>query len=219
MASEAYQEPAPLFDSLPYYDNDLEIHPILREKVQHELAVETQKIQQEGLHPRIPPPTELFVNNPLLAAELERVGARQPLAAIDTSRYQLTLSSVTPSNEEEWKSALDGAYAQLEHQRIRHNNLALLQQYGNNAWRVHNYLLEADAKKAEKLLEELKEKTTSLNRERKNNQTRLGDQLTSLESRWTELISSILQIELANVALEAEVARLNERETELAGAL
>jgi predicted ATP-grasp superfamily ATP-dependent carboligase len=118
----------------------------------------------------------------------------------------------------------------------RHNNLALLQQYGNNAWRVHNYLLEADTKKAENLLEELKEQTTSLNRERKNTQvnvlwdlethgtltvlqTRLGDQLTSLESRWTELISSILQIELANVALEAEVARLNKRETELSGAL
>ena len=52
----------------------------------------------------------------------------------------------------------------------RHNNLALLQQYGNNAWRVHNYLLEADTKKAENLLEELKERTTSLNRERKNTQ-------------------------------------------------
>jgi pre-mRNA-splicing factor SPF27 len=118
----------------------------------------------------------------------------------------------------------------------RHNNLALLQQYGNNAWRVHNYLLEADTKKAENLLEELKEQTTSLNRERKNTQvlvlleigrdemltglqTRLGDQLTSLESRWTELISSILQIELANVALEAEITRLGKRETELAGAL
>ena len=50
-------------------------------------------------------------------------------------------------------------------------------------------------------------------------QTRLGDQLTLLESRWTELISSILQIELANVALEAEVSRLSKRETELAGAL
>ncbi len=50
-------------------------------------------------------------------------------------------------------------------------------------------------------------------------QTRLGDQLTSLESRWTELISSILQIELANVALEAEVAHLSKRETELAGTL
>lgn len=49
--------------------------------------------------------------------------------------------------------------------------------------------------------------------------TRLGEQLTSLESRWTELISSILQIELANVALEAEVARLNKRETELASVM
>ena len=50
-----------LFDSLPYYDNDLETHPILREKVQHELAVETQKIQQETLHPRVPPSVEIFV--------------------------------------------------------------------------------------------------------------------------------------------------------------
>jgi pre-mRNA-splicing factor SPF27 len=128
-----------------------------------------------------------FQSNRLLASELERVGARQPLAAIDTARYQLTPSSTTPSSDEEWKSALDGAYALLEHQRIRysgpyyqcdiplislssHNNLALLQQYGNNAWRVHNYLLEADTKKAENLLEELKERTTGLNRERKNNQ-------------------------------------------------
>jgi pre-mRNA-splicing factor SPF27 len=52
-----------------------------------------------------------------------------------------------------------------------------------------------------------------------DSQTRLGEQLTSFESRWTELISSILQIELANVALEAEVARLSKRETELSGAV
>jgi hypothetical protein len=52
----------------------------------------------------------------------------------------------------------------------RHNNLALLQQYGSNAWRTHNYFLEANVKNAEKLLEELKEQTTNLNRERKNSQ-------------------------------------------------
>jgi hypothetical protein len=212
MAPESNKQPAPLFDSLPYYDNDLETHPILREKVQHEVAVETQKIQQEALHPRVASPIDLFVvslsneqsqllqtlsalqNNPLLASELERVGARQPLAAIDTSRYQLTPSSATPSSDEEWKSALDGVYALLEHQRIRysnlysqcdiplislsrHNNLALLQQYGNNAWRVHNYLLEADTKKAENVLEELKERTTGLNRERKNTQVHVHHNL------------------------------------------
>ena len=47
----------------------------------------------------------------------------------------------------------------------------------------------------------------------------MGTQLTSLETRWTELISSILQIEMANVALEVEIDRLNKREVELAAAL
>ncbi|TFY65789.1 hypothetical protein EVG20_g5289, partial [Dentipellis fragilis] len=210
------QQTTPFFDSLPYYDNDLEQHPILREKVQHELAVETQKLQQERLHPNLPPAFELFTNNPLLAAEMKRVEERRPLAAIDTTRYQLPAPTSTPASDEEWKAALDNAHAQLEHQRIRHNNLALLQQYGSNAWRIHNYTLEADAKSAEKLLEELKEQTTEVNRDRKNAQTRIGNQLTSLETRWTELISSVLQIEMANVALEVELDRLNKRETELA---
>lgn len=50
-------------------------------------------------------------------------------------------------------------------------------------------------------------------------QTRIGDQLTSLETRWTELISNILQIEMANVALETEIERLNKTEMELSGGL
>jgi hypothetical protein len=64
MAPENDVQPAPLFDSLPYYDNDLETHPILREKVQHEVAVETQKVHQEALHPRVPPSIDLFVVSP-----------------------------------------------------------------------------------------------------------------------------------------------------------
>ena len=67
----------------------------------------------------------------------------------------------------------------------------------------------------EKALEQLKERTTEVNRERKQEQTRLGAQLTALETRWTELISNVLQIELANVALEAEVNDLAPKETEL----
>lgn len=37
-----------------------------------------------------------------------------------------------------------------------------------------------------------------------------------LETRWTELISSVLQIEMANVALEVELARLSKQEVDLA---
>jgi pre-mRNA-splicing factor SPF27 len=98
----------------------------------------------------------------------------------------------------------------------RQTNLTLLQTYGPNAWRIHNYLLEATVKQTEGALEELKQMTVDVNRERKNTQTKLGKQLNSLETRWTELISNVLQIELANVALDAEVNGLNGREAELA---
>lgn len=45
-------------DSLPYYDNDLEQFPVLREKVDRELAKEGKPPQE--FHPRVPPAFELF---------------------------------------------------------------------------------------------------------------------------------------------------------------
>jgi hypothetical protein len=47
-----------LLDSLPYYDDDLQKFPVLREKVDHELAKEGKP--PTGLHPRVPLPIELF---------------------------------------------------------------------------------------------------------------------------------------------------------------
>lgn len=128
---------------------------------------------------------------------------------------------------------------------LRHTNLTLLQSYGSNAWRIQNYLTEATAKNVERSLEDLQNLVTEVNRDRKNFQvrspslfscwfsvlsldltmifsfcqTRLGDQITSLETRWTELISSILQIEMANIALEVEIDRLNRKEADLAAGL
>ena len=61
---------------------------------------------------------------------------------------------------------------------ISQNNLSLLQTYGSNAWRIHNYLLEASAKQTEKALEELKDMTVEVNRQRKNDQVRILEALT-----------------------------------------
>jgi len=47
-----------IFDSLPYYDDDLEKYPILKQKVEQELAREPKPPQ--ALHPRVPPPITLF---------------------------------------------------------------------------------------------------------------------------------------------------------------
>ncbi|TDL28819.1 breast carcinoma amplified sequence 2 [Rickenella mellea] len=202
-----------IFDSLPYYDNDLDVNPNLRHKVEQEIALESKPTQ--NLHPLVPPPFQLFTKNPLLKAEIERVESHQPIPLLDSLRYQLPAPTSQPATEEDWRAALNNAKAQLEHQRIRHSNVALLQTYGPNAWRIHNYLFESTAKQLELALEELKERTTEVNRERKQSQLRVGQQLTSLETRWTELISNVLQIELANIALEAEVNQLGRKETEL----
>lgn len=47
-----------IFDSLPYYDDDLQKFPILKQKVEQELA--RQPKPPSALHPRVPPPFELF---------------------------------------------------------------------------------------------------------------------------------------------------------------
>jgi len=47
-----------IFDSLPYYDDDLQKYPLLKQKVDHELG--RQPKPPSTLHPRVPPPYELF---------------------------------------------------------------------------------------------------------------------------------------------------------------
>lgn len=208
------EEFADLLDSLPYYDNDLDAHPHLRRKVEAELARQP-KPPAGTLHPKVPPAFNLFESHPLLASELKRVETHQPIPPLDTVRYQLPAPSENEQLEELWKKAVQNAKAQLEHQRIRQTNLSLLQTYGPNAWKIQNYMLEASVARLDKAIEQLKEKTSDINRERKSGQTLAGAQLTALETKWTELISNVLQIELANVALESEIAQLRKREKEL----
>ncbi|KDQ20548.1 hypothetical protein BOTBODRAFT_124185 [Botryobasidium botryosum FD-172 SS1] len=207
------EESAVLHDSLPYYDRDLELHPSLRALVDAEIARELKRLPPPSLDdPRIPPDVELFANNPLLAAELVRVQSNQPLSALDSSRYQLPGPLGEGPTEADWKAAVQNAKAQLQHQQSRETNLSLLQTYGANAWKIHNYLLESEATRLDKALEELKEQVTTVNRDRKNFQTHVGKQLTAMETRWTELISTVLQIELANIFLEGQVEQLRLRE-------
>jgi hypothetical protein len=71
---------------------------------------------------------------------------------------------------EEWQAALKNARAQLEYQRLRAANGALMQQYGSNAWRVYNYRLEVVGKSLDKELEAMNERITDVNRTRKNEQ-------------------------------------------------
>jgi len=57
-----------IFDSLPYYDNDLELYPILKQKVEQELA--RQPKPPQTLHPLVPPAPKLFAVREILDADL-----------------------------------------------------------------------------------------------------------------------------------------------------
>lgn len=74
-----------------------------------------------GDHPRLPSGLEhdLFANAPSLQSLLASY-PDEPLAALDTSRYQLPPPAEgAESDEEAWKKASDNARAQLEHLNVR----------------------------------------------------------------------------------------------------
>ena len=49
-------------------------------------------------------------------------------------------------------------------------NLELLQKYGANAWKLHNYQLEQELQQYQKTLEEYKQNIFDLNKQRKSEQ-------------------------------------------------
>lgn len=55
--TETTQAPI-IFDSLPYYDNEFERDPTLKDRAEKLIAREGTS--KQGLHPRVPPPVTLF---------------------------------------------------------------------------------------------------------------------------------------------------------------
>lgn len=100
-----------------------------------------------------------------------------------------------------WEAAHRSSLAQLEHQRLRSLNGTLLQQLGGNKWRVDNFALENAIQRVEKEGEGVKEEVDEVNRRRKADQEKAGETLSRLEKRWTELVSSGVQLEIGSVAL------------------
>ena len=52
-----------------------------------------------------------------------RVESHQPIPPLDTTRYQLPAPQEDVSTEQVWEKAIKNAKAQLEHQRIRYDNI------------------------------------------------------------------------------------------------
>ncbi|KAI8138923.1 Pre-mRNA-splicing factor SPF27 [Fennellomyces sp. T-0311] len=157
---------------------------------------------------QLPMQVELFQDNEVLKQEWDRVKNKQPLNALDFSRYELKAPEDDDADEEAWKSAVDNSKAQLESQTDSMFNLELLAKFGPNAWRVHNYQLEAELKQLQQTTSEYRDAVLKINRERKSDQTQAGGSLRSLENKWSDLITQNLQVDIAVSSLQQEVEEL-----------
>ncbi|XP_076036793.1 pre-mRNA-splicing factor SPF27-like isoform X2 [Oratosquilla oratoria] len=87
-------------------------------------------------------------------------------------------------------------------------NLELMSDYGGEAWKSYNEVLQKMLSQTQKQLQQLKKEIQELNWSRKSLQTNAGNELRHLESSWVSLVSRNYEIEQACVMLEAEITKL-----------
>ncbi|CAB4486346.1 breast carcinoma amplified sequence 2 [Rhizophagus irregularis] len=214
------EHPDVLIDSLPYFDQEIDYEG-MRAKVDKLVEQEMKKRpvgvkRDQALN--FPANFEFFKDSPILATEYQRVQLGKPIVEMDINRYKLA----EPDNKEDqeaWEKAVNNSKAQLQHQNLRMFNLELLQKYGANAWRLHNYQLENELQQYQKTLEEYKQNILDLNIQRKAEQLQTGNKIEALNNKWTEMIGQTLQVEVACASLEVEVQQLKLYEKQLRASL
>ncbi|KAL8916194.1 MAG: hypothetical protein Q9208_008646 [Pyrenodesmia sp. 3 TL-2023] len=159
-------------------------------------------------HPSLPP---LPASNltPLAQAEQDRIAHSLPLTGgIDTARYELPESDTDPTDASALKTRLQQAYTSSHYLRQRGQRLALLNEFGKNAWLVGNAQLEEVLKGVERELVETREAVEGVNRERKGRQEGARGELEGLERGWRQGIGRVVEVEV-------EVGRVEERRREV----
>ena len=67
----------------------------------------------------------------------------------------------------------------------------------------------------QRVVDEVSEETDHLNRARRDAQLRVGERLSTLESRWSALVSKNLSLSAANITARADIDALSQRKLEL----
>lgn len=147
----------------------------------------------------------------MLAAGFAALSAGRPAAAaLDLSRYKLDApappaSAGVDAQIAAWRSAVDNAQAQLEHQSNRSVNLELLRKFGANAWKAHNEQLTAVRAALSDSLDAARLQVETINRKRKAEQVALGGDLELIENGFFALVGKNHEIEAACLRLQHQI--------------
>jgi len=198
-----------IHDSLPYIDT--EPTPSERASALALIATEVGSVQTES-HPSLPPLAPQHFS-PLIESELLRIENREPLKAIDLTRYEaLEPPTTSPHSDEKnpvtliaWREALQKAYTSQSYLDGRTTNLALLEKYGKNAWLIGNSQLEDVLRGLERELAERKTEIDGVVIERKNAQEAVSGEVKGLEEAWKRGVGKVLETEVAAEGLRREI--------------
>lgn len=112
-----------------------------------------------------------------------------------------------------WRETLRKAYTASHHLSTRHENLALLEENGKNAWLIGNSQLEDVLRELERELAETRAAVEEVNRQRKTAQEAGRGELIGLEESWKRGVGAVLDVEVAAEGLRAQIL---ERRREIA---
>lgn len=132
------------------------------------------------------------------------------IGGIDLSRYEAPEAPSTDGKDQtqilsDWRETLQKAYTASAHLSTRHENLSLLEAHGKNAWLIGNHQLEEVLGRMEKELQEVKEATETLNKERRVRQETVKAEIDGLEDAWRRGISGIINVEIASENLRMKI--------------
>ncbi|GHJ88209.1 hypothetical protein NliqN6_4611 [Naganishia liquefaciens] len=204
-----------LIDALPYVDKEIEQLPGLKDAVLKEIQREmksTPKVAADDA--RLPPKADIFSNSPNLSTLLQGYPSQTltTTKAVDPSQWQVPhIQPSTNATPDEWTTAERKTRIALAHMDVRNTNAQLQATYAPNAWLIRNYQLEGEAKEIEHEVVQWTERVTEVNRARRVFQEDKGKHLAALETRWQDLVTGTVQLELANVALQGEVDALERK--------
>ncbi|KAI1194716.1 Pre-mRNA-splicing factor SPF27 [Nemania serpens] len=190
-------------ESLPYIDQ--EPTPAERDAAEAQIASELSPSSSSEPHPSLPP-LRPATFTPIFAAELDRIAKKQPLSAIDLSRYEVQDAPLpSASAPADLLAPLSRAYATHAYLAGRETHLRLLDAYGKNAWLVANWQAEAHLAALERELAAARREIDVVNIQRRRQQEEVGEELKGLEETWKKGVGRVLETEIATEALRQQV--------------
>ncbi|KAF6772423.1 hypothetical protein AHF37_09152 [Paragonimus kellicotti] len=196
-------------DALPYSDKGYD-DPGIREAAALLVEEEMKRYRPTKNYlehlPTLSGPVQPKFESEIMKAEYDRLANRLPMELLSMKRYELPPPPAGKMTDvKAWQDAMENAEAQLEHQATRIKNLELMTDYGCNAWKQYNSVLENDLQRHEKRLLELRRRIQEINWQRKQEQTAAGARLKELEETWVGLVGKNYEIEQAIMELEREL--------------